>query len=178
MKPLDRVLPRFHHRERHSRWIAAPPETVWEGLHRVRFDEVAVMRLGLRLLGLPARLLGRAEPVPVGTFLAGYQERGFTVLVDEPERELVGASIARYWQPAGAERIPFWGAKVATDFRVEPERGGTRLSTETRVLATDARARRSFQAYWIVIRLPSGLIRRELLCAIARCAERAANIAP
>jgi hypothetical protein len=96
----------------------------------------------------------------------------------------VGGSIARYWKPAGAERAPVPGltefvafaqpgwAKVATDFRLEPERGGTRISTETRVLATDVRARRAFTAYWIVIRVGSGLIRRDLLRAVARRAER------
>jgi hypothetical protein len=65
---------------------------------------------------------------------------------------------------------PGW-VKVAMDLRVEPERGGTRILTETRVLATDAVARRSFGAYWLLIRAGSGLIRRDLLRGIARRAE-------
>ncbi|MGH3033450.1 MAG: hypothetical protein ACRDON_02700, partial [Gaiellaceae bacterium] len=62
MTSLDRILPSFHHRERHSRWVDAPPEHVWDALHGVGFDELRVMRAGLALRALPARLLGRAEP--------------------------------------------------------------------------------------------------------------------
>ncbi|MGH2609673.1 MAG: hypothetical protein ACRDHF_11395 [Tepidiformaceae bacterium] len=184
MTSLDQILPSFQHRERHNRWIDAPPKAVWDALQCVSFDELSVMRLGLALRGLPARLLRRAEPAPAGPFLAGFKARGYTVLAQEPGREVVTGSIARPWKPAGAERTavgelaefvafadPGW-AKVAADFRLEAEHGGTRISTETRVLATDAKARRAFAAYWIVIRVPSGLIRRDLLRAIARRAIR------
>jgi len=50
-------------------------------------------------------------------------------------------------------------------------RRGTFLSTETRVVATDARTRRAFAAYWLVIRPGSGAIRRELLRVVARRSE-------
>jgi hypothetical protein len=49
----------------------------------------------------------------------------------------------------------------------------TLLETETRVLATGPRAKRAFAAYWLVVRPGSGLIRRELLRAVARRAESA-----
>ncbi len=42
------------------------------------------------------------------------------------------------------------------------------LSTETRVQLTDARSRRSFRRYWLVVRPFSGLVRRAWLRAIAR----------
>jgi hypothetical protein len=45
---------------------------------------------------------------------------------------------------------------------------GRELSTETRVLCTDAASRRRFRAYWLVVRSFSGLTRREWLRAIAR----------
>ena len=48
---------------------------------------------------------------------------------------------------------------------------GTLLSTETRVEATDARTRVLFGVYWTLIRLGSGLIRRDMLRAVARAAE-------
>jgi hypothetical protein len=41
------------------------------------------------------------------------------------------------------------------------------------VLATGPRARRSFGAYWLLIRAGSGLIRREILRAVAHRAEAA-----
>jgi hypothetical protein len=49
--------------------------------------------------------------------------------------------------------------------------GTTRLTTETRVAATDRRTRLLFGVYWTAIRPGSGLIRREMLGAVARAAE-------
>ena len=51
--------------------------------------------------------------------------------------------------------------------------GGTLLAAETRVLATDPAARRAFARYWRLIRAGGGLIRLELLRAVARRAEQA-----
>jgi hypothetical protein len=42
------------------------------------------------------------------------------------------------------------------------------LTTETRVYLTDARARRAFAGYWLVIRPWSGWIRREWLAGVVR----------
>ena len=50
---------------------------------------------------------------------------------------------------------------------------GGRLTTETRVLLTDARARRRFRLYWLVVRPMSGLVRRSWLRAAKRRAEAA-----
>jgi hypothetical protein len=57
------------------------------------------------------------------------------------------------------------------EFRLAPTRQGTFLSTETRVVATDARTRRAFAVYWFLIRPGSGVIRRELLRVVARRSE-------
>jgi hypothetical protein len=47
----------------------------------------------------------------------------------------------------------------------------SRLSTETRVQATDAMSRRQFLRYWRIIGPFSGLVRRDLLRRIKREAE-------
>jgi hypothetical protein len=65
---------------------------------------------------------------------------------------------------------PGW-VKVGFDLVLEPTGDGTRLTTETRVTATDPRTRARFGRYWLVIRAGSGLIRRDMLRAIARRAE-------
>ena len=58
------------------------------------------------------------------------------------------------------------------NFRMEDEGGGwTRLTTETRIYATDASARRRFAAYWRLIYPGSALIRRTWLRAIRERAE-------
>ena len=63
-------------------------------------------------------------------------------------------------------------AKAAIAFLVRPERGGSRVLTETRVLCTSPEAKRAFLRYWRVIRLGSGAIRRSWLAAICRRAVR------
>ena len=57
------------------------------------------------------------------------------------------------------------------EFRLEPTRLGTLLSTETRVLATDPGTRRAFARYWFFIRPSSGAIRREVLRTVAHRAD-------
>jgi len=61
---------------------------------------------------------------------------------------------------------------IATSFGLEALGEGTRLSTETRVQPTDAAAARAFRPYWWAIRGGSGLIRRDILHAVRRRAER------
>jgi hypothetical protein len=102
---------------------------------------------------------------------------GFTVLDRTPEELVVGA-VARPWRtgrrpPAVrsaaafvAYHEPGW-AKIAFNFRA----ADGRLTTETRVLLTDDRARRAFGRYWLVIRPFSGLIRRRWLAAVDRQAR-------
>jgi hypothetical protein len=67
---------------------------------------------------------------------------------------------------------PGW-VRAATDFRVVAAAGGSRLSTETRIQATDAGARRRFARYWRIVGPGSALIRHEILRATRRRAERA-----
>ena len=69
--------------------------------------------------------------------------------------------------------LPDGWVRIGMDFRLSPAGTGTWLATETRVLASGPRARRAFVACWVVIRAGSGLIRRELLLAVARRAESA-----
>ena len=58
------------------------------------------------------------------------------------------------------------------------EGAGSRLSTETRVVTTDAATRRTFARYWLVVRTGSGLIRREMLRELKRRAERPSGPGP
>ena len=66
------------------------------------------------------------------------------------------------------------GLRIAIDFRAEPIPGGSRLSTETRVKATNEQARRRFRLYWLAIGPFSALIRRRWLAAAIASAKRSA----
>ena len=95
--------------------------------------------------------------------------------IDQPWRVFGGETMA---VTAVAEfqafARPGW-AKVAANLRVEARDGRTRLTTETRILATSADARWKFRAYWCVIMPGSALIRRLWLRAARRRAEEAAQ---
>jgi hypothetical protein len=67
---------------------------------------------------------------------------------------------------------PGW-VKVGFDLVLEPAGAGTRLTTETRITATDRGTRARFGLYWLVVRVGSGLIRRDMLRAVAQRAEAA-----
>ena len=67
-------------------------------------------------------------------------------------------------------RFELDGTRAEDDLVVERD-GATLLTTETRILGTDPASRRVFGCYWLIIRGPSGLIRRSWLAAIDRRAR-------
>lgn len=182
MLTLDDLLPAPHFRERHGRSIAAPPAAVWEALQEIRLGDLMLSRtlMGLRLL--PARLAGKkdAERMVSGRIL---EEGPVPVLAADPERMVVAGGVMQPWKLTGGEDAPAldvsalqafaepgW-VKVGLDFVIEANGPGTRLTTETRVSATDPSTRARFGLYWLFIRAGSGLIRRDMLREVARRAE-------
>ncbi len=65
-------------------------------------------------------------------------------------------------------------AKMALNFHLQPlgASGAMLVSTETRIHLTDARARRRFGRYWLLIGPFSALLRLTMLRAIKRRAEQ------
>jgi hypothetical protein len=164
------ALPEYHHRERHSVHVAASPERALAAAREVTLDEVPLTRWLFRVRGLAATAPGgRLWDLLTANSFAQFDDETF-VLVGRP------------WQLGGARRpevddfLAFAEpgyAKMTLDLRAFPDGGGAWLTTETRVLLTDARARRRFAAYWLVIRPFSGLTRRGWLKAAKRRAESA-----
>lgn len=175
---LDELLPSWHFRELHRRATTAKTEALLAAAEQVTWAEVPVMRL---LMGVRS---GGRLPLPTHRpILEDMAGLGFVVL-ERAEAELVVGSIGRPWTASGGSAPqlvdvsdpagtfagfaePSW-VKIIFNFRV----GAGALSTETRVLATDARARHAFGRYWLVIRPFSGVIRRRWLAAIARRARQ------
>lgn len=172
--PLEQSLPIYHFHERHSRWIRSEPAAVWHALTTLTLDHlplarplVVVRHLGRRPTG-PSRSLFTDGPVqmfkisPPTYAVGGAVSRPWML---RPAREHVGSleEFDRFDEPG-------W-VKYLTDFHLEPRNGGVLLTTETRGRATDQGARRRFAIYWAIIRPASGLIRRDMLGAVARRAE-------
>lgn len=179
---LDEALSECDYRSRHDRHVLAPPKDVGEAVERYRLDRDSspLVRMLFRLRGLG---------VPSGSVRDALAGSGFTVLAERPGQEIVVGTTGRFWTlherdnmeaPRDLESFqsfsrPGW-AKGAMAIRVEPrEDGSTTLVTETRVLCMDERSRRRFAAYWRLIKVFSGWIRRDLLRGIAHIAEQRAR---
>jgi hypothetical protein len=173
---LDEFLPEFDVNEVHSTTIDAPRARVMDAVRQVTAAEVPLLVALMAIRTLPA--LARARRLPHrGPLLDGFRAAGFAVLHDAPD-ELVVGGIGRFWRPSGDLRRtdpaefrsfaePGW-AKAAFNFQVERRAGHSVLTTETRVAATDASARRRFRCYWRIIHPGSAAIRVAWLRAIRR----------
>jgi hypothetical protein len=180
---LDAFSPVWQFDERHVTRIAARPERVFAAIHAVTANEIRLFRLltsirrGGRSQG--ESILDAPDDVPI---IDVALRSGFLLLADAAPRELViGAVVVA--PPGDFDRRALGSdwyarltrpgfAKATMNFLVEPDgRGGSLLSTETRVFATDAVARRRFAVYWRVIYPGSALIRRMWLRAIRLRAE-------
>jgi hypothetical protein len=182
MLTLDDLLPDPQFHERHSRRIDAPPAAVWAAVLELRLGDLALSRALMAIRMLPARLAGRPQARRMVS--ARLLEGGpVPVLATDPERAVVAGGVLQPWKLRGGEDPPELDAealqafaepgwvKVGFDVVLVPEGTGTRVTTETCVTATDPGTRARFRLYWTVIRAGSGLIRRDMLRAVARRAE-------
>jgi hypothetical protein len=162
MAAIDRFLPEWDVNEVHHVDLGCAPERALEAMLALPAAPDRTTRFLFRLRGLPGR---------VPTLGDAMRSRGFSVLARTPTEVVAGAA-GRPWLRRGDLR-PFDEAgprtvRMAIDVRAEPAPCGCRLSTETRVRATDDHARRRFRRYWWVVRPLSGLVRRRWLAAVER----------
>jgi hypothetical protein len=175
---LAEFLPDHDHHEIHSISIAAPPEVVLEAACRLTAREVPLFVLLMALRAGPRiRRLSLDRPI-----VREFERSGFARLAEGPN-EIVWGGVGRFWTPTGGLRRvrasefrdfaePGF-AKAAFNFRAQRRGERTVLTTETRILATDDGARRSFGRYWRIVHPGSAVIRLAWLRAIRRRAERA-----
>ena len=181
MARLDEFAPEHQFNEVHRVRIRAPRSRVYRAIKEVTAGEIAFFRAFTWI-----RRFGRKgaesilDPPPGEPVLSVATRTGFVLLADDLEEEIVVGAVVL--APSGAARprtaeqfkeVAGPGfARAAMNFRIEDSGNGTcLLSTETRVHATDAPARRRFGRYWTAIRAGSGFLRRMWLRAIKRRAE-------
>jgi hypothetical protein len=178
---LDDVVPDAEHVTRQARVIDAPPAVVWDELHRLKLVQLPVTLVLGGIRALPVLLAGKGHE--------GGLDRTFLdvvpvpVLSSEPPSSVVFGGVLQAWKLTGGDPPPELDAagvrefaepgwvKVAMDFRLTPTLGGTRLSSETRVKATDRKTRRRFDRYWLLVRPGSSATRWEVLTAVELKAE-------
>jgi hypothetical protein len=179
---LDEILPRYHFAEHHERHIRATPAQVWRALHEVTAADIRFFRTLTAI-----RRFGRPGPEDIlnapahRSILDVALSTTFVSLAADTNREVViGTTVIA---PAGATgpRTPdefrtvtaLGFAVAAMNFRIESQPGGgSLLTTDTRVFATDALSRRRFARYWSLIYPGSALIRRQWLAAVDRGSRR------
>ncbi len=177
---LDDLVPAPDHLTRQARVIDAPLSVVWDELHRLKLSSLPVTLALTAARALPLLLAGRGH---------GGLHRPFLDVVPIPRlssekpRAIVFGGVLQAWRLTGGEQPPPLSAagvrewlepgwvKVAMEFRLTPTVGGTRLSCETRVAATDPKARRRFARYWLIVGPGSSAIRWEVLTAVSLRAE-------
>jgi hypothetical protein len=178
---LDHYLPDYDVRMAHSINVRSSPEAAIAAAREIRGRDVPLLVALMALRGLPARLL-RRRPVRVeGPLLEEFANQGFCLLGEAPDQFALGA-VGRFWRADSGIRPVAPGAfadfaepgyaKAAVALWATPEGDGESvLSTETRIQATDASARRRFRLYWRLIHPGSAAIRRAWLRAVKRRAE-------
>lgn len=167
---LGRVLDRAEFGEWHHGVIDAPAERVWVTLRRLRWADLRMGKALLIARGLGTRLdqpwwatfaaLGPSfedEPTEMGFALVG---RPWSM---RPRSHTLGDTDAvhAFSQPGWLKYGMTWRLSSLPD-------GRTLVETVTLCQPTDASARRRFRAYWFLIRPGSGLIRRDMIAALAR----------
>lgn len=179
---IDEFLPKYHFNEFHSTRIHAPPEIVYAAVRQVTAREIRLFRILTWIrsphIGKPAEsILAPPADSPV---LDVALRSGFLVLANaRPQEIVVGTILGRVPyggqipSPAGFNSFNRPGhAKAVMNFHISPQANGwVTLTTETRVLATNERAKRRFGRYWRVIYPGSALIRVMWLNAIKARAE-------
>ena len=158
---LDDLMPAWQFRELHATHVAASPERVFAAIRSVSADDIALFRTltTIRCLGRCSgeSILNPSRSTPI---LDVATRSGFRYLADDPPHELVVGTLVG----------PHTAATM--NFLVTPDgRGGSNLSTETRVFAATDPMRRRFAAYWRIIHPGSDIIRRSWLRAIKERAE-------
>jgi hypothetical protein len=180
---LDQFVPVYQFNEFHSIRVAAPRAKVYAAIKAVTADEISLFRTltWMRRFG-QSGAEGILNAPPHEPILDVATTTSFLLLAEKPNHEIVlgtAVIIPRGWRPSGrptpegfkALHEPGF-AVAAMNFLVEDAGPGAALvTTETRIYATDASARRRFAVYWRTIYPGSSLLRYTWLRAIKRRAE-------
>jgi hypothetical protein len=181
---IAEVMPRYSLRQVDHVAIAAKPSTAYTHARNVDMYRIRFVRRLFHLRILPERIAAWAKREPYEPKLSSRIDdiasagSGFLLLREEPGREVVVGSIGKFWQlaiefaPITADQFatfdqPGYG-KLAWCIRVDPRSsGGSWLTVELRVGATDAASLARFKRYWWVIGWFSHAIRHGVLRMLA-----------
>jgi hypothetical protein len=180
--PLDRFIPAPDVRERFEVVVHAPAAVVLQTASTFDMQSLVLVKAIIRLREWLLRT-SRPAPRPPQGLLEETRRLGWGVLDEAPGRYVICGARCQPWEPdvrfvalppaafaAYAEPGQVKIAWTLEALAVAPE--VTRLAQETRAVATDEPARRRFHRYWRWARFGIVAIRRLMLPAVRRAAER------
>lgn len=180
MESINRFIPVGDVGESHQVIVDAPAAHVLDVAEHFDLDSVASVRF---IFWLRAAVFGVPHEPLRGPFVALMRSLGWGTLATTEHREIVMGAVTQPWigevkfrAVAPEQFVGFKEpdlVKIAWTIQADPLTSGiTRLCTQTRAEATDAAARTKFAKYWSRYSIGIRLIRRFLLKAIKREAER------
>jgi len=184
---LDRFLPHADVRERHETVIHAPAQLVLDTARRFDIWSLPPVRA---IFWLREQALGsRGRKAPSRGLVEETRSLGWGTLEEQEGRYFCAGAVCQPWLadvvftavPPGKFAAYAEPGRVKIAWTLEAEPLGpetTRFATETRAAATDAVARARFRRYWRFAAVGIVLIRRLLLPALRREAERRWRHAP
>jgi hypothetical protein len=185
---LDRFMPAYDVVERHRIRIEAPAALTLAAARDLDLQASPIVHTIIRAREVILGATPATRQHPRG-LLAEVQALGWGVLADVPDREVVVGAVTRPWEANVIFRAvppdqfrdfnePGY-IKIAWTIRAdETTSGGSIFRTETRAIATDAAARRTFRRYWAFFSPGIALIRRAVLGPLKIDAERRAASRP
>lgn len=157
IETLASIIPNPDFHERHAIFIATKPTNVWQALKEMNLDDSKLIRILFLLRGLRFRKNINVEFPLWSTGWNRLFSGGFEPIRIE-ENQIILMRLNNKILRNRQEQI-----NIAWNFILTPIENGTILSTETRVSFRYWRHRNFFHPYWLIIRIPSGAIRREIL---------------
>ncbi len=176
---LDKTLPEYQFSEFHETEVRASPKAIHRAIWQVTAQEIRLFRAftWIRSPRLPGRRQDETilSPPADQPILKVATSSGFKLLDDEEDEVVVGAAVIAPpgLRPTGdLRKIPGLALAVMS-FRIEPLGANRcRLTTETRIFATDRKTLHRFRAYWRLVAPGSAILRSTWLVAIRERAER------
>jgi len=168
----DHYLPVYHFRENHEIEIQASPSRIYSVATDLDLSGSWITRTLFTLRGLPGSTVQGID---------GLKSMGFTILEQQPDKEIILGLIGQFWKVNGniqhcskEEFISFDRpefARATWNFEIAPAGDRCILKTETRIQCLNQNSEKKFSHYWRLIRPFSGLIRMEMLRIVRKRAE-------
>ncbi len=184
---IDTYLPKYDERSYHEARVAADRATAFAALRALDLESSSIVRMLFALRSFPSRFRAQERavnsPRVARSFVDSMVDIGWVILEEAPGEELVAGTVTQPWEAtvrfrgfSPSEFVAFEEpgfTKIVWNIAARESDGGAIISTETRVLATSAGARRRFRRYWLVVRPGVKLIRRIALGKVRRELRRA-----